>query len=367
MDRIAVLFTGQGSEHIAMRCDGCQHQICMKETFEEANEAIGFNLSDFIFYGNLEQLAQTQYAQPAILAYSVALFRFYLKEIGINPICSAGHSLGELSALTCAGVIRFPDAIKLAHARGKFIQEALSSDTGGMSTVIGLPADLVETGARAVPLKAGAPFHSPLMRPASLKFKEELLKYEYRDPRWTVYSNLDACPYRGREDVVANLTLQIASPVLWHQTMEILINQKPCTIIGLGPDTDLKLLVKAADKSLVFYSWDIEADLKECVKAYKSGITCIHAGFIDWCLALAVSTPNMNDNIEEYWKAFVDNYKKLQKIQSDLEKKNGCIPQETVSNALYALKVIFDIKKLPAIEQSKHFYRISHVYGIKNL
>ncbi len=303
MKKIALLFPGQGSQYIGMGKKLNDNFKCAKEVYEEANDAIGFDLRGLCFEGDMEELTKTENTQPAIMTASVAAFRVYQEEIGVEPLFMAGHSLGELSALTCSGAINFSNAIKLVRQRGRFMQEAVPVGIGGMSAISGAdtvdiedeckkvsedgnivvisnynsPDQIVisgnkaavegageklkERGAKVIPLKVSAPFHSPLMKPAADKFGEELMKYSYNDPRFPVISNVTALPYDGAHSIRENLTMQITSPVQWIRSMKYLESCGVEMLIELGPKKVLKNLAAKIIPGRDAYSYDYDQDV----------------------------------------------------------------------------------------------------------
>jgi [acyl-carrier-protein] S-malonyltransferase len=311
MKKIALMFPGQGSQYIGMGKKLYDNFECVRKVYEEANDTIGFDLKGLCFEGDMEELTKTENTQPAILTTSVAMFRVYQEEIGIEPAFMAGHSLGELSALTCSGAIRFSDAVKLVRQRGKFMQEAVPIGIGGMAAISGADISdieaecknaskdgnivaisnynsydqivisghkaavesageaLKEKGVKVIPLKVSAPFHSPLMKPAADRFKDELKKYCYDGPRCHVISNVTALPYEGAESIQDNLIKQITSPVQWIKSMEYLESNGVEMFIELGPKKVLKNLVGKIVKIKDIYSYDHDQDVNNIKSLLK--------------------------------------------------------------------------------------------------
>ena len=254
----ALLFPGQGSQRVGMGADLCREFAVARETFAEADAALGESLSGLCFEGPEERLTLTENAQPALLTTSTAIARVLEKEGGIVPEVAAGHSLGEWSALVAAGSITFADALRAVRARGRFMQEAVAPGVGAMSALLGadlaaaealcaeatsgdevvVPANVNGAGqivvsghaaavgrlealasgrkVRAMRLKVSAPFHSPLMEPARARMAELLLEIEVKAPRGVVFANVDAQPYGGAETVRDRLCGQITAAVRWE-------------------------------------------------------------------------------------------------------------------------------------------------------
>lgn len=411
MNKLALLFPGQGSQTIGMGKELCKLFSVAKNTFEEANEVLGFNLMKMCFEGDIEELTRTENAQPAILTCSVAAFRVYMSEIGVEPVYSAGHSLGEFSALTCAGAVSFEDALRIVRKRGSFMQEAAAEGTGSMSAVTNIDKKIIEEeckkastddsivvvsnynspdqtvisghkeavqrvgsvleekGARIIPLKVSAPFHSTLMKPAAIKLNEEMKKYNYASFKWPVISNVTGLPYSDPSKIIENMTRQMTAPVQWVETIKYLSGQNIDVVIELGSGKVLKNLVKKNSSIIVPYSYDVEEDVKKVKELLKNGKVSIDNKItvVTKCLAAAVCTKNRNWNDEEYQKGVVEPYKAIQKIQNELEESKTSPSVEQMSDALNMLKSIFLTKKVPISEQLERFNDIFDVTKTREL
>ncbi|MFZ5987763.1 MAG: ACP S-malonyltransferase [Bacillota bacterium] len=415
MGKIAFLFPGQGSQYTGMGKTFYDNYSIARETFEEANDVLKFNLKELCFEGNLEELTRTENTQPAILTASVAAFRVYMHEIGVMPDLMAGHSLGEFSALTCAEVIRFSDALGIVRKRGLFMQGAVPVGVGAMSAVAGLEAGTVEEvcsscttqgelvvvsnynsseqlvisghksavlkageklsalGAKVIPLKVSAPFHSPLMITAADRLKEELEKYNYSDFICPVVSNVTALPYRGKEDVVEKLVSQIVSPVQWIASMEFIKSEGITLAVEMGPKNVLKNLMKKNTPGIKAYSFDDKTDFE----AFKEAITIKPvptawvgekaALFLSKCIATAVCTKNRNWNDDEYQKGVVEPYRRIQKIYDELERSGKEPTIDQMRDALEMLRSVFITKKVPVEESMERFNEIFDETGTREL
>jgi len=283
--------------------------IC-RETFAEADAALGENLSRLCFEGPDDQLMLTENTQPAILAMSVAASRL-LESRGVRPALVAGHSLGEYSANVAAGVITFADALRTVRRRGRYMQEAVPVGTGAMAAVLGLDAALVaqacaeaaqgdvvspanlngagqvviagskdavaRAGERAkalgakrvLPLPVSAPFHCALMQPAQSRLAPELRALPARDPLVPIVANVDAEPKRSATDAIEALVAQVSSPVRWEDVMRRLALEGVTTYVEVGPGTVLSGLARKIQREATVASFGAPDDLA-AIEALRS-------------------------------------------------------------------------------------------------
>jgi len=260
------------------------YPIC-RQTFEQADAALGEPLSHLCFEGPEDQLTLTENQQPAILAVSIAAFRL-VESLGVKPAFVAGHSLGEYSANVAAGTIDFADALALVRRRGRYMQEAVPVGTGAMAAILGLDAATVaracedaahgevvspanvngggqvvisggrdavaragarakELGARRViPLQVSAPFHCAMMKPAQDRLAPELRALHTHDPRVPIVANVDAQPKRTGADAIEALVAQVSSPVRWEDVISRLASEGVTTYVEVGPGTVLSGMVR---------------------------------------------------------------------------------------------------------------------------
>ena len=270
--KYAMIFPGQGAQRPGMGKDVCDKYIAAKRIFDEADEALGFSLSDIIFNGTPEQLAHTEITQPAILTVSVAMFRALEQELGtaVEPVCMAGHSLGEYTALVASGALSVRDGVRLVHKRGGLMQSAVPLGVGSMAAVIGLELPTVaevcaeaaqgevceaaninsvalieqKYTAKVVPLRVSAPFHCALMRPVADELKEAFAQIEWHDPKFPIIANATALPVQKAQAVREALYAQTYSPVLWSQSVLEMEKNGVDGYIELGPGSVLSGLVR---------------------------------------------------------------------------------------------------------------------------
>ncbi|MGG8470283.1 ACP S-malonyltransferase [Rahnella sp. PAMC25617] len=286
MTKIAVVFPGQGSQTLGMLADLAAAHPVVEETFAEASSALGYDLWQLVQQGPAEELNKTWQTQPALLAASVAIWRVWQQQNGTQPVLMAGHSLGEYSALVCAGVLDFKQAISLVELRGKLMQEAVPAGTGAMYAIIGLDNDAIakaceesaqgqvvspvnfnspgqvviagnkeaveragaackEAGAkRALPLPVSVPSHCALMKPAADKLAVALENVTFSAPQYSVVNNVDVKIETSPEAIRSALVRQLYSPVRWTESVEFMAAQGVEQLLEVGPGKVLTGLTK---------------------------------------------------------------------------------------------------------------------------
>jgi [acyl-carrier-protein] S-malonyltransferase len=287
---IAFVFPGQGSQRSGMGRDVAEAFPEARTVFEEADEVLGFGLSELCFQGPDEDLSLTENTQPAILTTSIALFRV-LERFGRLPDFVAGHSLGEYSAVVAAGGIEFSDSVDLVRQRGRFMQEAVPVGVGSMAAVLGLeqsevenvcqeasqgetvspanvnsPEQIVisgnreavqracclanERGARkTIEIQVSAPFHCALMKPAEERLAPLIQSIPFKDLRMPLVNNVTAARISGAAEVQEGLIRQVSAPVRWKQVIEELAQQGVTTFVEVGPGKVISRLVRQTIRS----------------------------------------------------------------------------------------------------------------------
>jgi [acyl-carrier-protein] S-malonyltransferase len=304
---IAYIFPGQGSQHAGMGKDLADNFPTARRVFEEANDALGFDLASLCFNGPEDDLKLTANTQPAILTTSIAALRVLQSETGYAPAFAAGHSLGEYSALVCAGALSFADAVRTVRQRGTFMQEAVPVGTGSMAAVLGLdletlgavcqeaaqgqvvsPANFNSDGQvviaghteavaraielakgkgakRAMPLPVSAPFHCSLMIPAGERLAAVLAQIPVHEMAIPVISNVEATPNQDSGRVRDLLIRQVSAPVRWEETIACMISLGVDRYIEIGPGKVLAGLVKRVAKDSVIQNVQNVSDLNALV------------------------------------------------------------------------------------------------------
>ncbi len=311
MTKFAIAFPGQGSQSVGMLAELVEQHAVVSETFAEASEALGYDLLSLVLDGPAEDLNKTWRTQPALLTASVALWRLWQQQGGPQPTVMAGHSLGEYSALVCAGALAFADAVKLVELRGRAMQDAVPEGVGAMAAIIGLdnetiaancqqaaedqvvapvnfnsPGQVVIAGnkeaveranalmkasgaKRALPLPVSVPSHCALMQPAAEKLAVALAAIEIKAPQIPVINNVDVAQETDPARIRDALVRQLFSPVRWTEVVETMANADVTYEIEMGPGKVLTGLVKRIDKRVEGGAINDQASLQACLDMFK--------------------------------------------------------------------------------------------------
>lgn len=314
MGKIAFIFPGQGSQSVGMGAEFVATNAESKAFYTKADDVLGLSLSTFMLDGPQEELTLTYYAQPALLTTGVMVAE-RLKQAGITPHFTAGHSLGEYGALVVAGALDFEQAVETVHKRGLYMDEAVPAGQGAMAAILALEAERLqhvcemvsaqgtsvqianfncpgqivisgtkagvdaacvaakEAGAkRALPLVVSGPFHSELMAPAAEKLAQTLEQIAIQAPRVPVVSNVTSQLLQDPQSIKEELVAQVTSSVQWQQNIEKLIAEGVTVFIECGPGKVLSGLVKKIDRTVQTYCVYDEATLAQVVEASKEWI-----------------------------------------------------------------------------------------------
>lgn len=307
--KLAIVFPGQGSQSVGMLADLYAEFDIVKQTFTEASDALGYDLWALVANGPEADLNETQRTQPALLTASVAVWRLWQQQGGVQPAYFAGHSLGEYSALVCAGVLSLSDAVKLVEKRGNYMQQAVPAGVGAMSAIIGLddaaiaaaceqaaqgevvspvnynsPGQVVIAGhkaaveragelckaagaKRALPLPVSVPSHCALMQPAAEKLATDLAALNFNHAVIPVVNNVDVATTNDAAAIKDALVRQLYSPVRWTETIEWLAAQGVTDVLELGAGKVLSGLIKRINKELTTASVGDVASLQAALSA----------------------------------------------------------------------------------------------------
>ncbi|WP_026692528.1 ACP S-malonyltransferase [Peribacillus kribbensis] len=311
MGKIAFVFPGQGSQTVGMGKELYEKYEHVKNIFDEADKKLGFPLTELIFHGDQEELTKTFNAQPALLTVSTAILQL-LKEAGIIPDFTAGHSLGEYSALVASGALSFEDGVHAVRKRGEYMEAAVPHGQGSMAAVLGLEKELLssvtdevsrggepvqlanincpgqivisgsaegvakagelakEKGAkRVIPLVVSGPFHSELMKPAAGSFQQVLDSIQINEAEVPVISNVTSREMTEPGEIKQRLIEQLYSPVLWEDSVHTLLHAGVDTFIEIGPGKVLSGLIKKVDRKARVFAVSDQDSLEKTLEALR--------------------------------------------------------------------------------------------------
>lgn len=395
MNSLAFLFPGQGSQFAGMGKSFWNDFVLAKRLFEEASDAISMDVKKLCFDEDMNELTKTMNAQPAILTVSVIAFQVYMQEIGVKPHFLAGHSLGEYSALVCAGALSFQDAVKLVRQRGVLMQNADPQQLGTMAAVTQIhlhtlqdlcseistedfPAGVAcmnsdqqhvitghrqavervikiaeERGAKHTYLNVSAPFHSPMMQSASEQFQAALHQYTFQDAAWPIISNVTALPYRNGNSVSEHLHQHMTMPVRWAETMHHLLLHGVTEVIEMGPKNVLASLLKKITNHIAAYSLGQTSDIHDLSNSAERHKKVVHLRKKQLHKMMIQSTITRNFNKDElaYSNLATPLFAQLQLLKERMERNENELSEEELEHSIHLCQSIFEAKQIPASEQ----------------
>lgn len=380
MNHLAVIFPGQGS-HFAGMYKGLyeQYQI-VRQTISQAEQITGVDISGLCFQGPLSELNRPENAHVAIVAFGVAAFRVFTSETGQAPQVCAGHSLGEYTALICAGAVGFPDALKLVQLRSLLSSEVKEEMGAGMSVIDGVDMHVVEKicrqqrekgksvyiscynsptqtavsglneqleetedilrkfNGKATPLLYSAPFHSPLMEGGAERFSEAAASVLFRESRYMVMSNYTGTPYRDLSEYRKNLIMHLTHPVRWSSIMDYMERMKVDTVVDFSARSIFEEMLSGLPFSFKSFGTK-ESRMSLITELGKAPNT----EFLSKCILAAITEPNCNSS-RNYERDVAGPLGEMYQLKEKLE-RNECLDSlEVRARAVHLLKEVFDGK-----------------------
>lgn len=397
MTKLAILFPGQGSQYIGMAKKIVQNYKVAAQTFNDANDILKYDLRKLVFEGKMEELTHSTNAQPAIVTASYAFFKVYQEEFGIEPHYTAGHSLGEITALIAAGAIDFPDGLCFVRKRGEIMHQAHTQNKGNIAVIRGIPEETLEQEIKEIegfvsiaaynspsqmlvagekkslhslgkkirklngefipfsmiPMKVDAPFHSSLMQYLENEIKKELDIYEFHPMKWNVISNVTALPYKDHTEIKPYIALQLTKPVRWRQIISYMKQQGVNIALEIGPQYILKNFLLDSQINITSLSYDVENDVVKLKKTLGLDRESM-LNQILYCLKSVTTTPNMGCwDKKEYSENVIQPFDRLKSIWSYYQKNKKEPSKNEVIESFTLLNQILSAKQISSYEQKK--------------
>ena len=408
MRRLVLLFPGQGSQQQGMGAALMGRYSIARRTFEEAGDLLGYDLAALCSEGDPQQLAKTEFTQPALLTAGIAAWRVFQQEVGSQAHYAAGQSLGEYTALVAAGALDLADAVQLVRRRGRYMQEAAAEGIGAMAAVSDLDAAVVErfcsrathegarvsvsgynsplqtvisghreavqqvaealekVGGRITHLSVSAPFHSPLMQPAAEKLAADLAAVTFREPAFPVIANVDGQAHGAPETIAEKLVAQMTAPVQWVRTQRTL--KKAGVVVGLefGPQKFLSRMMRATARYIRVLPCDEESHL-EAAREELAPPKKVRENLLTRALAMAVSTRNSNWDEDAYRKGVVEPVRAVKTLVEELEQSGREANEAENRQALEMLLGVFETKGVAHEERRERLELILDETGNREL
>ncbi|QUI21907.1 acyltransferase domain-containing protein [Vallitalea pronyensis] len=412
MDKIALVFPGQGTQYVGMGESFYNNYLVCRQTYEEASDISGVDVAQLCFKSSLGALSQIKNMQLSVVTTCVAIARAYFYEYGMTPQFCAGHSVGEIAAFIVSGAIGFSDGIQILMKRGELLEEVYHQHVGTMliaeeidySAVEGLiegsklhkdvyiscesshnqillsgtdegiemiQEKLLDHQARITPLITSTPMHCPLMGSIEKTFYDYLCGFEFYPFRIPVITNLYGTPFSDPDLIPEVMSKHLTHPVKWKKIIECMDKYGVSIALEMGPKNLVTNLVGNIAPDMTAYCFGKKMDRKHfhekfiADESYKKDIP----DFMSRCLGIAVATKNANPSTEAYQKGVVDNYNAIKKIQKDIQDTNRKVLKTDMEIALQYLENIMKTKMVPENEQKSWIKRLldetSHYYLLK--
>lgn len=390
MKRIAVVFSGQGSQYLGMGKELYMKYDIVKEIFEEAQDCVGYDLKTLLFKGSISSLCRIEKFSVAITVVGYAAFRVYMSEVGIEPILLAGHSVGEIGALAASEAISFKDALQIAKFRGELAQKVYDEHGGSMGIVDNLTIDqvsevckkfedvdiacynasnqialsgredslskvfeeLCQIGGLVTPLLTSPPLHSKKMQPMCEIFQKYLNNISFQPCRWPVISNVFAKEYGQDTGTYAdNLSLQLIEPVRWTDIVDVIAKNQITDIVEMSAMSVLGKLIKNKYSYLNVFKLGSEEDIL-CIREHLMKEEHVRKNVIIQCLKICTCSENHYFESDEIYEREVLNpWNELEQLQSKIEKEGKILAEDEIKMALMQLLRILNGKRTPLNEK----------------
>ncbi|MHA1661073.1 MAG: ACP S-malonyltransferase [Promethearchaeota archaeon] len=399
MKKIAFLFPGQGCQYVGMGKSWCKQFSVARDIFKEANSVLRFDIQKLCFDGPFSELTKGKNLQPTILATSIAIYRVFQQEVGIEPEYFVGHSFGELTALTCGQAISFSDALKIARLKGEIVDKSITKPSamtavrnvnkktvekvckkistkrnkvvvavinsssqivisGDRITVKKAEEELVNKVVKLERLRIDTAYHSPLLKEASKKVNKEIIKFKKKTPSIPIISSVTIKQYRSTGEITKNLSLNLIAPVNWVKLIKNLERRGVTNAIEIGPKATLTNLMPEISSKINPFSCGSPKDLNFLLEKFKLDKKN-KTDFIIKCLKIAVCTKNYNLDDSEYDREIMRPYVEIKKRLLDLKEKNINPSREDI---LDSFRIILSILKAKQIGSRELQNRLKEIF-----
>ncbi|MCY7295209.1 ACP S-malonyltransferase [Alteromonas sp. a30] len=408
MKKLAIVFSGQGSQYVGMGKTLFEQHEIVRDMFAKASDTLGLDMEHLCFSESADVLNSTENTQPAILLCSMAAWQVFQQQTGLTPGAMAGHSLGELSALVAAGAMRLEDGLKLARARGLAMAQCGNDGKTGMSAVTKLTREHLEKvcnsvdgfgrtfvvanynsprqqvlsgdveqlkalgeqlkaeGGSVIPLRVSGAFHSPYMAPAAEAFTDVINNIDLTEPHIPVIANVTAKPHGDAASIKASLISQITSPVLWQDTLNYLAQEAGIdTFVEAGPKDVLKKLATTTLPNVTAFALDKQEDEKAMQDALQAAIKSLkeRPTVLGKCMAVAVATRNTNFDNDTYQQGVIVPYQQLKEMHEKHSAEGSVASPAEMVSAMKLLQQIMVCKGATEQEQQQRFRQVAEQTG----